>query len=111
MYFINPKIAKTIANEVYRDATFTVDDIDGWYVIYDSENQFKDNDFTVAFAVNREMPDECFEFKHFIITVQEHKSNGENTFIYWTTNTLNRRELGDKLTEIIHRYEYLKEIA
>lgn len=114
MYFINNKIVKSIANEIYRDARFTTDDIEGWYVVYDSENQFKDIDFTIAFTVNRDMPDEVFQYKHFTITVIENKikqGKADNTYVYYTTNTLNRRDLADKLLEIISRYEYLKEVA
>lgn len=111
MYFINKKIVKSIANEIYREAGFTTDDVEGWYVVYDSENAFADYDFTVAFAANRDMPDEMYEYKHFTITVHEHKSNGENSFIYYATDTLNRRELADKLLEIISRYEYLKGVS
>ena len=106
MYFINSKIAKSIANEVYRDAGFTVDDTNGWYVVYDSENKFTDYDFTVAFTVNRVMPDDSNEFKHFLITVSEQKNNNPVSTIYYETQTLNR-----KLAEIISRYEYLKKIA
>lgn len=105
MYFINPKIAKSIANEVYRDAGFTVDNNSTWYVIYDSEYTFKEFDFTVVFTVNRVMPDDTNEFKHFLITVSELKNNDVISNVYHTTNTLNRKELGDKLYEIITRYE------
>lgn len=114
MYFINKKIVKSIANEIYREATFSTDDVEGWYVVYDSENQFKDTDYTVSFSVNRDMPDEMFEYKHFVICVHEHiqsYSRPNNTFIYYTTNTLNRRELADKLLEIISKYEHLKEVS
>lgn len=113
MYFINKKIVKSIANEIYRDAGFALDDVEGWYCIYDSENQFKDIDYVVSFAVNRDMPDECYEYKHFTICVNENKRGREkeNTYLYHTTQTLNRRELADKLLEIISRYEYLKEVS
>ena len=114
MYFINKKIVKSIANEIYRDAGFTLDDVEGWYCMYDSENQFKDTDKTVSFAVNRDMPDDMFKYKHFTICVHEHtesNSKPNNIFTYYTTNTLNRRELADKLLEIISEYEYLKEVS
>lgn len=105
MYFINKKIVKSIANEIYREAGFT--DNDNYYVVYDSE---KATDFTVAFTVNRDMPDEMFEYKHFTICFVE-DTGTEATRIYHTTNTLNRRELADKLLEIISHYEYLKEVS
>ncbi len=108
MYFINKKIVKSIANEIYRDADYT--DNENYYVVYDSENQFKNIDYTVAFTVNKDMPDQTFEFKHFTICFIE-DTRTELRRIYYTTNTLNRRELADKLLEIISRYEYLKEVS
>ena len=104
MYFINPKIVKSIANEIYREAGF--DDNENYYVVYDSEA----TDLTVAFSVNRDMPDEMFEYKHFTICFIE-DTGTEVTRFYHTTNTLNRRELADKLLEIISSYEYLKEAS
>ena len=108
MYFINKKIVKSIANEIYREADYTAND--NYYVVYDSENQFKATDFTVAFTVNKDMPDDTFPFKHFTICFVEVKGT-EEIRIYHTTDTLNRRELADKLLEIISRYEYLKEVS
>ena len=108
MYFINKKIVKSIANEIYREATF--DDNNDTYVIYDREN--KDTDFTVSFTVNRDNPDDVFEFKHYTICVHEDMyGKRDDSYIYWTTQTLNRRELADKLLEIISRYEYLQEVS
>lgn len=108
MYFINKKIVKTIANAIYRDATFEDNNDD--YVIYDRES--KDTDFTVSFSVKRDNPDDMFEFKHFTICVHEDMyGRSDDCYIYWTTQTLNRRELADKLLEIISRYEYLKEVS
>ena len=104
MYFINKKIVKSIANEIYRDAGFT--DNNNYYVVYENDNQ----DFTVAFSVNRDMPDEMFEFKHFTICFIE-DTGADITRNYYTTYTLNRRELADKLLEIISRYEYLQEVS
>jgi len=104
MYFINKKIVKSIANEIYRNAGFTLDDVEGWYCVYDSENQFRDYERTVTFAVCRDMNDEVFEYKHFTICVEDN-DNGKKSYYYYTTNTLNRRELADKLLEIIEGYE------
>ena len=106
MYFINNKIVKSIANEIYRNAGF--EENDDYYVVYD--NQFKDMTFTVAFTVHKNNPDEMFEYKHFVITFIEDKGS-ETAYIYHYTDTLNRRELADKLLEIIHRYEYLKGVS
>ena len=109
MYFINTKIVKSIANEIYREAGFTVDENNGWYVVFDSENE--KFDFTVVFAVNRVMPDEAEEFKHFLITFREIKDNQIISNVYSTTTTLNRRELADKLLDSITNYEKFKEVC
>ena len=101
MYFINTKIVKTIANEIYRDAGFKLDDIEGWYCVYDAE----DKDDYIAFAVNREMPDEVYEFKHFTICFDHHK-NGQDEYSFYSTKTLNRRDLADTLLEIINNIKY-----
>lgn len=106
MYFINKKIVKSIANEIYRDAGFTEND--NRYVIYESDNQ----DYIISFTVNREMPDDTFKFKHFTICFIE--DDGAEIRNYSSTNTLNRRELADKLLEIIEGYEVsvmLKEVS
>ena len=104
-YFINKKIVKSIANEIYRDAGF--EENDNYYVVYDSDTL----PFTVAFTVHKNEPDEMFAYKHFVITFIEDKEGIESTYIYHYTDTMNRRELADKLLELISRYEYLKEVA
>ena len=113
MYFINSKIVKSIANEIYREAGFKIDDNDGWYVVYDSENRRGDTDFTVSFAVQRDNPDENFDYKHFVICIDEWTQGRQesHSYTYDYTYTLNRRELADKLLEIIARYNHLKEVS
>lgn len=98
MYFINKLIVKSIANEIYREADYK--STDNWYVVYENDNQTHD----IAFEVVRAVPDEVFEFKHFVICFNE-RINGNNNYTFYNTNTLNRRELADKLLEVISRYE------
>ena len=102
-YFINMKIIKSIANEIYRDAGYGLENNNGWYVVYDSDNN------TIAFAVNKEYEDETKPFKHFTICFNNDDGENDNYF-YYSTDTLNRRELADKLESIIKEYEYLKEL-
>lgn len=111
MYFINKKIVKSIANEIYRDAGYTeITENENYYVVYDSENTSKATDYTVAFTVTKDMENEVYDFKHFIICFIEDKG-AESHRTYYTTNTLNRRELADKLLDIISSYEYLQEVS
>lgn len=105
MYFINPKIVKSIANEVYRDAGYGVDKATDYYVIYDDNNAN-----TVAFKVNKEYHDLANKYDHYCIEFINDFKN-EPTYNFYSTETLNRRELADKLLEIISRYEYLKEVS
>lgn len=98
MYFINKKIVKSIANEIYRIADFGQDKATDYYVIYDD-----DNGNTIAFSAYKNKADLVNKYDFYTIDFINDLDNNETHYYYFTT-TLNRRELADKLLEVIEVY-------